>query len=130
MTVRFFLASAASVFLALSLTACGGGGSGGTTAMSDYTIGGMVTGLGTSQEIVLSDKPSDTLTVTANGTFTFATPVANNGSYVVTVGTQPTGQTCTVSNGSGTGVTANVTTVSVSCAALPEFAYVVSGSGI
>ena len=53
--------------------------------------------------------------VGSNGAFTFATPVAFNGSYAVTVGTQPTGQVCTVSNASGSGVTTNVSTVQVNC---------------
>src|SRR5258708_12673092 len=89
MNPRTVLASAASAFLALSLTACGGG-SGNPTATTDYTIGGTVTGLSTSQQVVLNDNLNDMLTVTANGTFTFTTPVANNTSYAVTVGTQPT----------------------------------------
>src|SRR5258708_7666323 len=114
MNPRTVLASAASAFLALSLTACGGG-SGNPTATTDYTIGGTVTGLSTSQQVVLNDNLNDMLTVTANGTFTFTTPVANNTSYAVTVGTQPTGQICTVARGSGSGVTANVATVSVIC---------------
>jgi hypothetical protein len=66
--------------------------------------------------------------VTASGpsTFTFATPVAYNGSYAVTVGTQPTAETCTITGGSGSPVTANVTGVSVTCAAAPT--YSISGT--
>ena len=41
------------------------------------------------------------------------------GSYAVTVMTQPSGQTCTVANGSGT-ANANVTNVTVSCAATTQ----------
>ena len=40
--------------------------------------------------------------VSGNGSFTFATPVANGSGYPVTVKTNPSGQSCTVSNGSGT----------------------------
>ena len=53
-------------------------------------------------------------TVNADGSFSFATPIAYNGSYSVTVGTQPVGQECSVSNGSGSGISASVSNVSVS----------------
>ena len=48
------------------------------------------------------------ITVTANGALTFATPVAAGGSYAVTVGTQPTGEICTVSSGQGSQLGGNV----------------------
>ena len=82
---------------------------------STYIIGGSVTGLAGSTQVTLDDNGADPVTVMANGAFTFATPVAYAGSYAVTVGTQPTGQICTVSNGTGTGVTASVATVSIVC---------------
>src|SRR5258706_2801962 len=41
--------------------------------------------------------------------------VAYNSTYAVTVQTQPTGQTCTVSNGSGTMVAGGVNNVAVNC---------------
>lgn len=76
------------------------------------TIGGTVAGLlGT---MVLQDNGGDNLNVTANGPFTFATPVANGAAYAVTVASQPAGETCAVTNGSGK-ATANVTTVVVDC---------------
>jgi 6-phosphogluconolactonase (cycloisomerase 2 family) len=62
--------------------------------------------------------------VTANGAFTFTTPVTINGSYNVTVGTQPTAMGCRVFSGSGSSVTANVTSVNVTCRT--EVAYVVN----
>ena len=65
--------------------------------------------------VVLQDNGGDNLTVTANGSFTFATPVTDGGSYAVTVKTQPSGQTCTVASGSGTVSGANVTSVAVTC---------------
>jgi len=42
--------------------------------------------------------------------------IANGAAYAVTVGTQPSGQTCSVANGSGTVSGANVTNVAVTCA--------------
>jgi sugar lactone lactonase YvrE len=52
--------------------------------------------------------------VTANGAFTFTTAIASGAAYAVTVGTQPSGKTCTVANGSGS-ATANFADVSVAC---------------
>ncbi|HUA23411.1 MAG TPA: NHL repeat-containing protein, partial [Steroidobacteraceae bacterium] len=58
-------------------------------------------------------------------TFTFSTAVASGGAYAVTVATQPSGELCTVSAGSGT-ATANVTSVAISCGAAPT--YTIGGS--
>jgi len=80
---------------------------------SKYSIGGTVTGLSGSG-LVLQNNGLDNLPISANGTFTFATPVP--GAYAVTVLTQPSNptQTCQITNGSGT-ATANVTNVTVTC---------------
>ena len=88
-----------------------GNWSGGDAA--DYTVGGAVSGL--SGTVVLQDNGGDNLSVTANGSFTFATPVATGAAYAVTVQANPPGQTCTVSGGSGTVASANVTNVGVTC---------------
>jgi N-acetylneuraminic acid mutarotase len=101
--------------LALSLSACGGGGSNTPPPPSQFTIGGTDSGLaGTG--LVLQDNGGGNLSVSANGSFTFATTVASGGAYSVTVLTQPSSpaQTCAVTNGSGT-ATANVTNVQVAC---------------
>src|SRR5205085_2471497 len=89
------------------------------SANPTFTVGGTVSGL--SGTVVLQDNGADNLTVTADGPFTFATALAPGGAYAVTVKTNPTGQTCTVTNGSGTMGSANVTNVAVSCAANPTF---------
>ncbi len=81
---------------------------------STLTIGGTVTGLPANQSLVLLDNGRDALTVTANGSFVFATMVPFNGGYAVTIATQPTSASCAVSNGSGI-ATADVTTVAVTC---------------
>lgn len=99
-----------------------------TNSASGATIGGTVSGLaGTG--LVLQDNGGDNLTVTKNGTFTFATPVASGKTYAVTVSTQPSSpaQTCTITNGSGTSSTSNVTNVSVRCSGV--FAYVADYNG-
>ena len=72
---------------------------------------------GLSGTVVLQDNGGDDLCVTANGPFTFATKVASGAAYAVTVKTNPSGQACTVSSGSGTMGSANVTSVAVTCTA-------------
>jgi 6-phosphogluconolactonase (cycloisomerase 2 family) len=80
------------------------------------TIGGTVSGL-TGTGLVLRNNGGNDLPIAANGPFTFTNPVAVSATYNVTVFAQPTGQTCTVTNGSGTtGITA-VTNVAVTCVA-------------
>jgi hypothetical protein len=82
---------------------------------ASYTIGGTVTGL--SGSVTLQDNGANNLTLTANGAFTFTTSIAAGGPYAVSVLTQPSGQTCAISDGSGTVGSANVTDVAVTCAA-------------
>ena len=94
--------------------------------MQTYTIGGTVSGLQSGESLTLADNGSDTLTVSGNSTFTFATKVSQNGSYAVTVKSQPNAQNCTVTSGSGSGVSANVTAVLVACTNRPQYAYVVN----
>jgi N-acetylneuraminic acid mutarotase len=81
---------------------------------NSYTIGGTVSGL-LSTGLVLQDNGADDLTVSATGSFTFATSIASGGAYTVTILTQPAGQVCSVSNGSGTVGAANIINISVAC---------------
>ncbi|WP_192954724.1 FG-GAP repeat protein [Gallaecimonas mangrovi] len=111
------------------LAACGGGsgddssdssasdstGSGGTT--TTYTIGGTVSDL--SGSLVLQNNSGDDLTVTSSGSFSFATAIDDGSSYSVTIKTQPSGQTCAVSSGSGTVSSAEVTSISIHCLSAP-----------
>jgi large repetitive protein len=88
-----------------------------TCTTNTYSIGGTLSGIAASDSVVLQDNGGDNLTVSANGTFTFATSVASGATYAVTVLTQPgaPAQTCTVSGGTGTVVAGNVTSVTVNC---------------
>ncbi|HEU5435149.1 MAG TPA: hypothetical protein VFU95_01925 [Telluria sp.] len=56
-----------------------------------------------------------TSTTASNGTTTFAGKVGDGSPYGVTVLTQPTGQTCTVTNGTATMGSADVNNVQVNC---------------
>jgi hypothetical protein len=87
------------------------GGGGGP-----LTIGGKVSGLA-GMGLVLQDNDGDYLTITADGPFTFVTPLSSGTKYTVLVMTPPTmpTQTCTVTKGTGTVKSANVTTVDVAC---------------
>jgi len=80
-----------------------------------YTVGGTMSGLGTAASAVLQNNNTDNLTVTANGPFTFVTPVAANSPYAVSLLTPPAGQNCSVTSGSGTMAASNVSNVSVNC---------------
>jgi hypothetical protein len=101
--------------LASLLSACGGGGGSSVSGTSSYTIGGTLSGLADGQTLALTNG-SETITRSANGAFTFATPVAQGGSYSVLVtGAQPAWQTCSASGAAGSAVSANVTTVVVNC---------------
>ncbi len=96
-----------------------------TCSTNTRTVGGSVSGLATSEVVVLQNNGSDTLLVNSNGPFTFSTAIAQGAPYNVTILTQPTTQTCTLVNGNGTAGTSNITNVQVICA---TNAYTVGGS--
>jgi hypothetical protein len=86
-------------------------------APQSYTVGGGVSGLGATG-LVLANG-ADTLAVAAGATaFTLPTSVTQGASYAVTVATQPAGEQCSLANATGSVNNANVTNVSVTCAAL------------
>ncbi len=110
----------------LSFAACGGGTGVSTGKTTTYTISANVTGLNSGAAVVLQDNGGNNLTVNADGTFSFSSPVTSGSPYSVSVLTQPAGQTCTPSNSSGT-ATSNVT-VSVSCSSTTSPTYTISVS--
>lgn len=118
---RFVLHNPHSMLLLLmcvaGLASCGGGSSAGGSPGS-YSIGGTVSGLSSGNSLHLLDNGADSLTVGANGGFTFTTGLASGSAYAVTVGTAPAGETCTVTGGAGAVASANITSVQVSCTAI------------
>ena len=88
-----------------------------TCATNTFTIGGTVTGIPGGESVVLQNNAGDNLTVSADGPFQFATPIADGSAYNVTILTDPASATCTVSGGTGTGTVsnANVTNVTIGC---------------
>ena len=99
---------------------------GDATTGGTYSIGGTVSGL--SGTVVLENNGGNNLSISANGTFTFSSLVAQSAPYDVTVQSDPSGQVCTVANGSGTVGSANVTNVSVTCVAAGTAAPIRSGA--
>ena len=103
-----------------ALSACGGGSddTAGTQppAISKFSIGGNVAGLAGS--LTLRNEGGDDLAITADGPFTFTDKLAAGANYAVTVAQEPSGQSCTVTNGAGTIGSANITNVSVICSAI------------
>ncbi len=83
-----------------------------------YTLGGTVSGLAGTGLVLTSNGIN--LPVSADGSFTFADPLAAGATYDVTVTTQPgmPAQVCTVANATGTAA-ADVSNVTVTCATTP-----------
>ena len=84
---------------------------------NQYAIGGTVSGLdGT---VVLQNNDGDTLTVSANGSFSFATSLASGTTYGATILTQPAyptaSQTCTLTGATGNVTNAPITSIAISC---------------
>lgn len=81
---------------------------------SAYKVGGSVTGL--SGSLILQNNGGEEVTVSADGSFEFPTPVAIGASYAITVKTQPANLFCAVTSGSGTITNSAINTVSIACA--------------
>jgi 6-phosphogluconolactonase (cycloisomerase 2 family) len=109
----------------------------GTSPGYNYTVGGTVDGL-VGSGLVLQNNGGDDHPISADGYFTFTTPLTDGAAYNITVKTQPASpaQSCrVVSNGTGTINSNYVSNVVVSCTTSPtsiafsvesgnEFAYV------
>ena len=112
----FLITLLLTLLAACSLAACN------SVFGARYGLSGNISGLTTSQ-VILSDGRTNPslLTITANGSTAFSFQsgsgyLSNGEHYNVQVYQQPTGELCTVSNGSGV-ATANITTVAVVCTA-------------
>jgi hypothetical protein len=113
LTSIFRASPLAAVFLAFAAIVFIPGCSSGDSAAATYSVGGTVSGL-TASGLMLANG-SDTLTITSNATtFAMAKRILAGTAYAVTVQTQPAGQTCSVTNGSGT-ASANVSNIAATC---------------
>ncbi|KQQ89210.1 hypothetical protein [Massilia sp. Leaf139] len=125
---RFEYAVAVAVMALVA--GCGGGGGGGggggttppppaggtppVTPVTEFTLGGTVSGLGAGASVTLANG-SESLPVNANGAFTFATKLKAGTAYDIKV-TPPAGYTCKATNNTGTMESANSTKAVVDCA--------------
>jgi uncharacterized repeat protein (TIGR03803 family) len=82
---------------------------------ASFSVGGKVSGLASGGMFTLLNNNADSLGIAADGAFTFTTALDANAGYAVSVGTEPTGQACTVTGGTGTIGTANINNVMVAC---------------
>jgi hypothetical protein len=87
---------------------------------STYSVGGTVSGLDVGDTLVLQNNGAGDVTVTENGEFAFATELASGDEYNVTVKNAPDGKTCSVSNGTGTIASADVSEIAVTCKAVVQ----------
>lgn len=96
-----------------------------TCSTNTYTVGGTVSGL-SGTGLALNLNGSETLPVSANGSFIFTTALADNSPYNVTVSSHPNSpaQICSVSGGSGSLAGSNITGIAVTCVN----AYLIGGS--
>jgi hypothetical protein len=84
-------------------------------SVNAYTVGGTLSGLAPQATVELQNNGGEILSLSANGSFVFLTPVAQDALYAVRVFSQPFNQICTVMNGEGTMGSTNVTNVIVLC---------------
>lgn len=81
-----------------------------------YSVGGTVSGLAGSG-LQLQNNAADTLNVSQNGTFSFATAILSGANYAISVSVNPANpiQQCAITNGSGAVGNANVTNAAIVC---------------
>jgi hypothetical protein len=102
----------AVVVAAVALAACTGGD---PQPLPTYSIGGSVGGLVGTVELQNTQATGvEALTIGSSGAFAFSTPVKRGQTFSVEVRTQPAGQTCNVTNGTGI-ASADVTDILVIC---------------
>ena len=103
----------------VSLAACGGGSTPGSTSPVTYTVGGSVSGLSSGVSVSLKNG-ADLVKVSANGAFTFQSALASGSAYDVSIAGQPGGENCQLADASGTVSDAAVTNVAVTCSGRPS----------
>ncbi len=127
---------------AISLSSCGGGGGGSSSTPppvviptvyysigGTFTTGGAPSGILPAAGLVLHNNRGNASAINAGDTsFSFTTQIASGAAYDVTVFTQPTGQFCTVTNGTGT-ASASIPAITVKCVAARTISVTVSGLG-
>ncbi len=88
------------------------------TCVNDtFSIGGSVSGLAAGNSLTLQNNGADSAIVSSNGAFVFATALADESTYSVTVLSNPTtpNQICSITNGNGTLAGQNIMDIIVTC---------------
>lgn len=116
---HFLLTVLSALFFIASTLTC--------SATTQYTISVAVTGL--TGTLVMHDNKGDLLTFTTNDTQTFATKYNSGLTYIVTIRSQPAGQTCTMSGNSSGTITSDIT-VDVTCAKTVDYKISVAVTGL
>lgn len=80
-----------------------------------FNIGGTLSGLESGKELVLQNNGGDDLRLNFNGNFNFPTGLEDGNRYLVSISTQPDGQTCSVVRYEGVISGASVTDIAVTC---------------
>ncbi len=93
-----------------------------------HPVGGTVSGLAPGATLGLLDYGSPALAVSQNGSFWLPAPLPQRGGYHLTVGSQPAGQTCAVSNGTGVVPAVAVTSIRIDCTPVPDPAPATAGA--
>ncbi|MEZ5464678.1 MAG: M36 family metallopeptidase [Lysobacteraceae bacterium] len=90
------------------------------SCVNTYAISGTLTGLAGGATVTLQNNGGDDLMLGADGTFSFATRMADGDDYSVSVSVQPNSpdQLCSVTSGDGTVSSADVNSISVDCVSL------------
>jgi uncharacterized repeat protein (TIGR03803 family) len=116
-----------TLLLILQLTSCGGSSNSSPNSPSEFSVGGAVSGL-SGGSLALINNDTESLPISSDGPYKFTLRSQSGGTYAVDILTQPPGQVCTVTNGSGVVAHANVTNVDVACASSPlETIYAFAG---
>lgn len=133
---NFLLKHSLHIYLLALLSACGGGGGGGGGSGGGsgggggkYTVSVTTSGLTGSGLVVglSSDAGSDTMSITGNGTKSFSLPLPGGSIYTVGIGTQPSGQSCSLGgNYWGSSISSNVT-ATVTCVDITSVGGSISG---
>lgn len=89
------------------------------TIPQPYTIGGTVSGL--AGQVTLSLNDSETLSITANGTYSFLTSLAQGAAYEVELLSSAIGQTCSLTGATGEVAEQNVENVNLTCTQLATY---------
>ncbi len=111
------LALAVSAGTATISASTGSVSSSTTLTVANYIVSGTVNYLAAGSSVVLQNNGADNITVAADGTFVFNTPLASGTSYNVTVLTQPSAPAhqCSVQAGSGNITNTYITSIRVVC---------------